>query len=223
MQKVKIFISYSRKDYDRLLPIFVQFQLLLKTVTYKGHKHKVEFWFDQNTHPGSHWDDTIKWELKSADLVLFFVTPAFLESPYIQSLEIPTALERRETSKIHLLPILFEDCTYQNSTIGHLQFMPNYKGYLKPVSEWKNMNEFWDYAKFALKVGILNSLDGAPKPFYFNKNLLTAVEQKKHILYFSSPELSKLMKKIVRKKKKPKPKIGIIASVKKSIIRFLGF
>ncbi len=223
MRKIKIFLSYSRKDYERLLPLFVQFPSILKTITYKGEKHKVEFWFDQHTSPGSHWDNTIKWELKNADIVLFFVTPAFLESGYIQSLEIPLALERQEESKIHLLPILVEACSFEKSKLGHLQFMPNYKGYLKPLNEWKNINAFWDYAKFALKVGILNSLDGIPDPFYFNKNLLTSVEQKKHILYFSPPEIAQLMKKKTRKKRKPKAETGIMATIKKTISKFFKF
>ena len=65
MRPINIFLSYSRKDYEKLLPLFVQFQPLLKTVIFVGERHKVSYWFDQNTQPGAHWDDTIKWKLQS--------------------------------------------------------------------------------------------------------------------------------------------------------------
>ncbi len=39
------------------------------------------YWFDQNTTPGAHWDDAIKWKLNSADVMVFFVTPNFGELP----------------------------------------------------------------------------------------------------------------------------------------------
>ncbi len=221
MRTVKIFFSYSRKDFDKLLPIFVQFQSVLKTVTFNGERHKVSYWFDQNTTPGTHWDSSIKWELKSADVVLFFVTPNFLESMYIQTLEIPLALERQENSKIHLIPILIAGCSYQSSSIGHLQFIPNQKGYLKPLNDWARQNDFWEYARFALKLSIVNSLSGLPSPFYFNNEQLSAAEKKKHILYFSPPEVNKLMKTKAKKKRKPKPAQTIFEKAKTAIKKYL--
>jgi TIR domain len=218
MRTTTIFLSYSRKDYNKLLPLFVQFQSLLKTITFGGKKHKVTFWFDQNTSPGAHWDDTIKWKLQSADVVIFFVTPNFLESEYIQSLEIPMALQRREDSKIHLIPILIDPCDYANSSIQHLQFIPNYKGYLKPQSEWKNKKEFWELARFALKISIINSLSGLPNPFYFNNEQLTAADKKKHISYFSPPEFAKLMTS--KGKNKPPKKTNLLSKAKKAVRNF---
>jgi hypothetical protein len=192
-------------------------------VTFNGEKHKISYWFDQNTSPGAQWDDSIKWKLKSADVVLFFVTPNFLESGYIQTFEIPLALQRREDSKIHLIPVLIDTCDYINSSINNLQFIPNYKGYLKPLTEWKSKKDFWELARFALKISIINSLSGLPSPFYFNNDHLSATDKKKHIQYFSPPEIAKLMKATRKRKSKPKQKTDLISKAKKALRNILKF
>lgn len=221
MPNVNVFFSYSRKDYNTLLPLFIKFKTLLKTVAYKGQRHKIRYWHDENTTPGEHWDEKIKWELKSSDVVIFFVTSNFLISEYIKIFEIPIALERKRDSGIHLLPVLIEDCVYQSSKISHLQFIANKKGYLTPFTEWKNKKAFFEYVQFALKLSIINSLAGISNPRYFNPTLSPA-DKKKHIQYFAPPEIARLSKMASKKTvKKKKRKTSIFKRIKKLFLKTL--
>lgn len=220
MAKVKVFFSYSRKDYDILIPLFIDFKALLKTVSHQGKKYQVEYYWDERTTPGQEWDETIKWKLASADVILFFVTNNFLYSGYILSYEIPLALDRKENSKIHLLPVLVEQCEFHESPIKHLQFIPNYKGYLKPLLEWSNKKAFREYIRFALKICIKNSLDGHPQALFFNSKSLSPTERKKHIELFAPPEINRLAK-VKTRKKQPKKKKTIVGEIKKAVKKVL--
>lgn len=219
MPAVKVFFSYARKDYDTIAPLFGSFKSLLGSVSHKGQRYRMEYYWDQRTTPGELWNDNILWELKSADVVVFFITHNFLSSSYILDNEIPIALERRENVKIHLLPILIEECHYSLSPIKHLQFIPLHKGYLKPMREWKSKKAFWEYVLFSLKISVKNSLDRIPDPRSFNPNWSPA-DKKTHLELFANPETLKLAKAMKKRRKyAPKKKKETLAGKMKNALR----
>lgn len=205
MPKIKVFLSYCRHDTAVVTPLFGEFKSLLKSISFNKQTYKVDYYWDAQNVPGIEWDSNIKWWLKEADVIVFFVTHHFLASGYVQAQEIPIALERMETSGVHLLPILVDNCDYQNSEIGHLQFIPVMNNRLKPYCEWKNKKEFRELARIALKLSIKNTIVGHPHHLQFHTDVLSPIERNKYAKLFLPPEVAKLSK--IRSKKSTKKKI----------------
>lgn len=199
-----------------------EFRELLKSVTHNKQIYKVEHYWDAQNVPGAEWDPNIKWRLKEADVIVFFVTPNFLESDYIVAQEIPIALERMENSRVHILPILIDHCDFEKSQLGHLQFIPVLKNRIKPLSEWKNKKEFRELVRFALKLSIKNAIVGHPHALQFHPDVLTPVERNRYIDLFVSPEIARLAKKATRKKK-AKTKDTLLGKMKKTLKMWLKF
>ena len=200
MPKVNVFLSYCRADTATVMPLFAEIKGLLKTVSFNKQTWKIHCYWDAQNIPGVEWDHNIKYQLKEADVIVFFISANFLASGYIQAQEIPIALERMEQSGVHLLPVLLEHCEYQNCPIGHLQFIPAKHSRLVPLSDWRNKKEFRELLKGALKISIKNSIAQHPHHLRFNTDVLTPLERKIHAELFLPPEISKMMKRAGKQK-----------------------
>ncbi|MBR2672261.1 MAG: leucine-rich repeat protein [Oscillospiraceae bacterium] len=77
-----IFISYSHKDRDRILPV-------IKTLYEFGWK----IWYDEGLTIGDRYDDTLETHVKNCSAFLLFVTENSLNSMYVKENEIPWAIE----------------------------------------------------------------------------------------------------------------------------------
>lgn len=64
-----IFISYSRKDMERVLPII---KLL------KNNRYRV--WYDNDTQPGRKWDRCIETRLKNSSILISFLSRFYWQS-----------------------------------------------------------------------------------------------------------------------------------------------
>ncbi len=218
MPTLKVFLSYCRHDTALVTPLFREFKSLLKTIKYNQKTYKIEYYWDAQNVPGVEWDANIKWWLKSADVIVFFVTQKFLNSDYVQVQEIPVALERMESSGVHIMPILIENCDYHNSLIKHLQFIPVKNNRLKPLLEWRNKKECREYIRFALKLSIKNSLFGHPHARQFSPIVLSPKERNKYAELFVSPEVARLTK-IPRTRKKKKE--SLMSKATKTVKKWL--
>ena len=76
-----IFISYSHKDRERVLPI-------LKTLYESGWR----IWYDEGLTIGDSYDETLEEHVKNCSAFLLFVTENSLNSLYIEENEIPWAI-----------------------------------------------------------------------------------------------------------------------------------
>ena len=79
-EKPYIFISYSHKDRDRVLPI-------LKTLYESGWK----IWYDEGLTIGDRYDETLEEHVRNCAAFLLFVTECSVNSSYIRNNEIPWA------------------------------------------------------------------------------------------------------------------------------------
>ena len=70
----------------------------------------VDTWSDRCLVAGQPWDDEIRRELDSADVILFLLSAQFEASGYIQGVEVKRALERAEKGEVQLVPIILEPC-----------------------------------------------------------------------------------------------------------------
>jgi hypothetical protein len=128
---IEIFFSYAHEDEDLMND--VRRQLIVAE-----RNKRIIKWYDRQITPGGDWRGQIDSRLKSATIVLLFVSPHFIESKYCYELEAAEALRRHEAGEARVIPIILRPCLWEDSPFGKLQALPRDA---KPVSLWPNRDE----------------------------------------------------------------------------------
>jgi len=137
---VKVFISYSHKDenYRRAL------EQRLNVLKAAG---RIDTWDDRKVPPGAKWEQKIKKNLDKSQLILFLVSIDFLDSGFVQKVEIPTALKRQDEEGTVLVPIIVRSVDWSNvKQLNSLQALPILRGVeeeLVPVDDWPSKDRAW--------------------------------------------------------------------------------
>jgi hypothetical protein len=129
----KIFFSYSKHDRSSL-------EQLLKHLAPLRINQKIHPWNDADILPGDDWNDTIRRELAEADIIILLVSSDFLATPYIQSVEIKSAMERHGKGDARVIPVILRSCDWQDMPFGILNGLP-FKG--QPVTKWSDLDDAW--------------------------------------------------------------------------------
>lgn len=130
---IKLFISYAHEDEnyrDRLL-------VHLRPHTRKGI---VKVWQDQDILPGQEWDKYIKKELYEADITLFLISPDFLNSNYVDSVEVKEAMQLHDKGKVILVPIVVRTSNLGMTELSRFQALPKHA---KAISTWSDRDAAW--------------------------------------------------------------------------------
>ncbi len=132
-EAVEIFLSYSRKD-ERLLQ---DLKIHLEPLRLSGH---ISIWHDGEIVPGEEWDDRIKKNLDGSQIIILLISKYFINSRYIQKVELKTAYERHEKGETIIIPVILRDCAWKvvpfgNKCLGDLQALP--RG-AKPIANSSN-------------------------------------------------------------------------------------
>ena len=105
-----LFISYSRRDKDPWL------DLLLDHLAPLENEGLIEIWNDQDIEAGASepWEQQLLPRLKTAGVLVMLLSPAFARSKYIQSKELPFALEQKRSGRalvylVYLKPYAMEE------------------------------------------------------------------------------------------------------------------
>lgn len=86
----RIFLSYAHQDQAAK----AKFTTLLNQYLLIANGVNFTIWQDLDILPGRFWDEEIKNALKTCDVGLLLVSPAFLGSKYIVNIELPELLEK---------------------------------------------------------------------------------------------------------------------------------
>jgi hypothetical protein len=105
-----VFISYAHKD-KQWFDLFLGHLADLK-------RQGVEIWTDREIKPGARFNEEIRSALAKAQVAVLLVTPAFLESDYIRSRELPTSLQAAETEGLVIFWIPVKPSSYEGSEIA---------------------------------------------------------------------------------------------------------
>ena len=131
---VQIFIAYSQKD-----RIFLD--ALRSHATPLLRKGNVTVWFDGEIRPGETWDDVIKANLHSADIILMLLSANALASDYFYEQEVKDAVERHKAGTALVVPVVLSACLWQKTPLAEIQGLP--RG-MKPIISYGNMDEAWN-------------------------------------------------------------------------------
>lgn len=112
----KLFISYSSKNAEFIKRFWVHLDVL-KSAGY------IEPWYDRKIEVGTKWDDTILNEMKTSHLVIFLLSPDFLNTPYIMNVEVKKAMELEAAKECELFFIQLLPCGWEDTELKKYQLM----------------------------------------------------------------------------------------------------
>ncbi|SDH55722.1 toll/interleukin-1 receptor domain-containing protein [Mucilaginibacter gossypii] len=125
---INLFISYSHEDERHLKQ--------LRTFLSDRNCPNIRIWDDGKIEPGAEWDAEIKNRLDEAHIVLLLITQTFLNSRYINNVELNTALENLDKKKTRVVPIFVKDCFLEPyPQITRLQGLPDNKRFLSTLGD----------------------------------------------------------------------------------------
>lgn len=129
----RVFYSYSHQDIE------LRNQLGKFLAPLRQNK-KIEDWHDRNIGPGSNWQTEISQRLREAHLIVFLISPDFLNSEYCLGVEVQAAMERLKGEAVKIVPILARDCLWEESIFSQLQMVPRDA---KPIisQHWRSNDE----------------------------------------------------------------------------------
>lgn len=109
-----VFISYSHVDRKWLDKLDVHL---------KPHMHGEKFyaWDDREITPGSKWAEEIDSALNSARVAVLLVSPDFLASDFIMSVELPRIIHRVENDNLTILWVPIRDSSYEITALAQYQ------------------------------------------------------------------------------------------------------
>jgi hypothetical protein len=92
--------------------------------------------------PGWEWEEAIDKNLRTADIILLLVSPAFMASDYVYENEIDKAIERHERGEARVIPIIVRPSDWESASFGKLQALPKDA---RPITRWPDRDEAWLY------------------------------------------------------------------------------
>jgi cold shock CspA family protein len=133
LKPLKIFCSYSHRDEEYLNEL----RTWLRGLERRGF---IQWWHDREITPGWEWEETIDKNLRTADVILLLVSPAFMGSDYVFEREISKAVERHERGEARVIPIIVRPADWEWPPLNELQALPRDA---KPITTWTNQDEAW--------------------------------------------------------------------------------
>ncbi len=130
---INVFVVYSRDDSDLLTNLRKHLSQISKT-------RNLNIQYDGVINPGQAWEVQINEFLEKAHIVVLLVSSNFLSSEYVNSKELPKALERLSSNEFIVIPVLARACHgwHLVFSIGQLQILPKNA---KAITSWPNQDE----------------------------------------------------------------------------------
>ena len=130
-KKTKFFVSYASKD----VKYKDELKKHLRGLIDNG---QIEYWDGKFILPGEHWDDEIKRKIEHAEIILLLMSVDFMNSDYINDVELKRAIERENEGQVKIIPILLRHCDFESSQLNKYHALPEGK---VPIEKWPNKDE----------------------------------------------------------------------------------
>jgi TIR domain-containing protein len=145
LMAVKLFFCYAHEDE----PLLNKLKTQLSPLRRQG---LIEMWHDRDISAGTEWEEEIKQQLNTAQVILLLVSPDFMDSDYCYSIEMQRAIERHDLGEAIVIPVILRPVSWQE-VFGKLQALPTDA---KPIvsSSW----HYQDEAFFNVTEGIRKAI-----------------------------------------------------------------
>lgn len=132
-EPIEVFLSYAPDD--KLL----RDELLKQLVPLKREKG-ISIWHKGEISAGTDWHQAIDRHLNAAPLILLLISPDFLASENLYSLEMQRAVERHNAGEARVIPVILRPTDWQNAPFSKLQPLPP-DG--EAVTTWPDRDAAW--------------------------------------------------------------------------------
>src|SRR5690242_10034578 len=140
---VKIFFCYAHEDEALLKKLKAHLRPLQRAGL-------IDVWYDRDISAGTDWEQQIKEQLNSAQIILLLVSPDFMNSDYSFEIEMQQAIERDKRGEARVIPIILRPIYWRGAPFGKLRALPTDA---KPVKSWTVPDEaFFNVAEGIRKV-----------------------------------------------------------------------
>lgn len=125
----EVFVSYSSQDVTYKDELLKQLRIL-------ANQGVISTWHDGLLIPGQEWNVEILAHLKSSRLILLLISPDFLISDYVNTVELKQAAERYRRKEISVIPVLvrnvhgWEAQIFGDLKLGDLHALPGGKKFI---------------------------------------------------------------------------------------------
>lgn len=130
-QPINIFISHSHADAEFA-------ESLEKHLSILKRQNIIDVWHDRSIDCAEEWQQKLDAHLNSSQIILLLISPDFLASDYCYEIELRHALERNDSGKAIVIPIILRPCAWENSPIAKLQVLPRDA---IPITQSSNLDE----------------------------------------------------------------------------------
>jgi TIR domain len=121
------------------------------------HDQVLEPWHSREINAGADWNQEIRQHLDEADVILLLISSDFLNSDYIQSVELRRALERHREGSSIVVPVILRPCDWKTQQFASLQALPTGA---KAVTKTRPRDEAWT----SVALGIRKIVEARLKP-----------------------------------------------------------
>ncbi|HEY1352418.1 MAG TPA: tetratricopeptide repeat protein [Ktedonobacteraceae bacterium] len=130
---IEVFYSYAHEDEE----LRQRLQTHLGVLKYQ---ELITDWHDRDIRAGEEWARQLQVHLDTADIILLLISPDFLNSAYINSVEMKRALERHNAGEARVIPIILVPVYWQDTPFSKLQILPK-DGQPVKSGRWNNLDE----------------------------------------------------------------------------------
>jgi hypothetical protein len=122
------FISYAHADHR-------EYEILRQHLKPIERAFGINFWADHRIQSGDYWTSKIADAIKTSEINLLLLSPAFLDSDYIFDHELP-AIRGRHLARALVIPVILKRCMWE-PFVGALLATPRTsQGLIRPIAEW---------------------------------------------------------------------------------------
>lgn len=114
---IDIFYSYAHEDE-------VLRERLEKHLSVLSQQQLITGWHDRNIHAGEEWAQEISVHFDTVDIILLLISPDFMASAYINSVEMKRALERHNAGEARVIPVILVPVYWEDAPFSKLQALP---------------------------------------------------------------------------------------------------
>ena len=129
-QPVEILFSYTRADEELR-------QRLESHLAALKRKKRIICWHNRYIRAGLNWKSQINAHLETADIIVFLISPDFLDSDYCNDVEVKYALERSAQGLTCIVPVILRRADWKDEALAEFQALPSDA---RPVVEWPDID-----------------------------------------------------------------------------------
>jgi hypothetical protein len=156
---VHIFVSYAREDKQWLDPEYRY--NLIPFLAESLRRYSVAFWYDKELKPGDVFKRQIESEIDQAQIALLIVSQSFLNSEFIEQIEMTRITERARRGETIVIPVLVEPCDWSDYPfLADRQMVPS----ANPLIDFTESEAKWAKVKFQILDGLKAQLKRIREP-----------------------------------------------------------